>query len=156
IPTEKRTTIYDSQVRGLGLKIEASGHRSFFWFRKLRGKPTWKTLGGYPELSIEKARAAAQRLNSDSADWKAAGYVGPRPAERRTAPTLNDVLKLYIERHLRVKAKDPDRAEKSVRHAVKLSGWGSRKLVEIDRDEVETKHRELGTAKGHYHQANRT
>jgi Arm DNA-binding domain len=124
IPTEKRATVYDSRVRGLGLKIEASGHRSFFWFRKLRGKPTWKSLGVYPELSIEKARATAQRLNSDSADWKASGYAGPRPAERRTAPTLNDALRSYVENHLAVKAKDPSRGEKAARYAVNLSGWG--------------------------------
>jgi integrase len=156
VPTEARATIYDTQVRGLGLKIEASGHRSFFWFRKLRGRPTWKTLGTYPELSIEKARAASARLNSDSADWKAAGYVGPRPARfaERRAPTLNDVLERYVEEHLMVKAKDPGRGEKAARYAVKLSGWGSRKLVEIDRGDVGAKHRHLGKARGHY-RANR-
>jgi hypothetical protein len=50
---EKRTTIYDDEVRALGLRLEASGRRTFFWFRSVAGKLTFKTIGSFPDVSLE-------------------------------------------------------------------------------------------------------
>jgi hypothetical protein len=36
-PKEKRAMYHDMQVRGLGVLVQPTGHRSFFWFRKVRG-----------------------------------------------------------------------------------------------------------------------
>ena len=45
-PSGKRVTVYDQIVNGLGILVQPTGHKAFFWFRKVNGKPTWKKLRG--------------------------------------------------------------------------------------------------------------
>ncbi len=63
-PKEKRAVFYDV-TRGLGLLVQPTGHKSFFWFRKVNGDPTWKTIGEFPDLTIEQARAKAAEYNGN-------------------------------------------------------------------------------------------
>src|SRR5260370_37724944 len=109
-PAEKRVIVYDSQTRGLGVMVTPTGHRSFFWFRKIARYPTWRTIGQYPDLSVEQARARASEYNSDSATWKSKNYEGPSPFERRAEVTLAAALEEYSEKHLKAKSQHPDRA----------------------------------------------
>lgn len=149
-PKEARAVYHDTQERGLGLLVQPTGHKSFFWFRKVRGRPTWKTIGAFPDLSIENARAKAQEYNSSVARWKADEYAGPAPLERRKSPTLGSILDDYLERHLKANAKNPDRAVKHTRWQFNryLSAWKDRKLGEISRDDVRALHSEIGSKDG--------
>src|SRR6266404_1053390 len=79
VPAEKRTILYDTQVRGLGVMVQPTGHKSFFWFRKVRGYPTWATIGAFPDLTVENARAQAAERNAKLARWKADEYQGDDP-----------------------------------------------------------------------------
>jgi hypothetical protein len=64
LPTPgKKTIYYDAQVRGLGLLVQTTGHRAFFWFRKVQTRAVWKTIGSWPDLSVENARATPQDYN---------------------------------------------------------------------------------------------
>ena len=95
LPSEKsRSLYYDFQTRGLGVMVQPTGHRAFFWFRKVRGQPTWKTIGLFPDLSIENARARAAELNSAVAAWKAADFRGDHPLTPRRELTLGAVLRI--------------------------------------------------------------
>src|SRR2546425_5880030 len=82
-PKEKRTIVYDTQTRGLGVMVQRTGHKSFFWFRKVCGYPTWQTIGAFPDLTVENARAQASELNTKLARWKAANYEGDDPFKQR-------------------------------------------------------------------------
>src|SRR6185437_7196286 len=146
---QTRATYYDTQVRGLGLLVQPSGHKAFFWLRKVQGYPTWKTIGAFPDLSIENARAKAQEYNSSIAKWKADDYEGPAPLERRGSPTLGDILDDYIERHLRANAKNPGRAIKHTRWQFDryLASWRDRKLTSIRREHVRDLHSKIGSRK---------
>jgi integrase len=152
-PKTKRVTYHDSQTRGLGLLVQPSGHRSFFWFRKVQGYPTWKTIGAFPDLTVEQARDHVAGLNSSIAKWKASGYEGPSPIKKRHGvPTLGDVLKDYVQRHLKSHAKNPERAEK---HTVwqfdhYLARWRDRTLGSISRTDVRLLNREAGENYGNY------
>ncbi len=133
----------------LGLLLQPTGRASFFWFRKVRGYPTWKTIGRFPDMTIENARAAAQKYNTDLANWRLANYEGPSPFERQGTPTLQSVLDDYIERHLKANAKNPDKAVKHARWQFDhyLSDWKMRKLSEIRREDVRNIHAEIGSRK---------
>ena len=65
----KRTNLYDVKVNELGLKLETSGRKTFFWFRAVAGKPTWRTIGVWPDVALETARQHAQQLNVTLAMW---------------------------------------------------------------------------------------
>src|SRR5258708_28250772 len=151
-PKEKRVIVYDSQTRGLGMMTTPTGHKSFFWFRKLAGYPTWRTIGQHPDLSIEQARAKASEYNSDSADWKSKNYEGASPFERRRELTLNVALEDYVEKHLKAKSKNPD-------HAVKDTKWQidkysaslkSRTLSSIRREHLRLLHSSVGEKHGKF------
>lgn len=151
-PKEKRVIVYDSQARGLGVMCTPTGHKSFFWFRKLAGYPTWRTIGQYPDLSIEQARAKASEYNSDSAEWKAKNYEGASPFERRRELTLSVALEDYVEKHLKTKSKDPDHAVKDTKWQIDkyAASLKSRTLSSIRREHLRLVHSSVGEKHGKF------
>lgn len=152
-PDKKRRTVYDSKTRGLGLLIQPTGHRSFFWFRKVQGYPRWHTIGPFPDLSVENARAKADELNSELASWKADDYEGRSPKlEKRTEPSLGELNDDYCDRYLRHRAKNPVRAEKEVKQtfANHVEPWRDRRLGSITRANVRDLHASVAEKSGPY------
>jgi len=152
LPTdrESRVAYHDARVPGLGVMVQPTGNRVFFWFRKLRGRRTWKTLGEFPAMTVEQARDKAQEINALVAKWKASDYEGPSPFEKRGDPTLEKIIEDYIVKHLRAHAKNPERAEAGVRWTAKryLAPLLNRKMSAIRRDDVRRLHAEIGTENG--------
>jgi integrase len=151
-PSEKYATYYDEQARGLGLVVQTTGHRAFFWFRKVQGHPTWKTIGTFPDLSIENARARADEYNTSIANWKSKEYEGLGPFEKPKSSTLSVVFEDYLARHLSVNSKNTDRAAKDTRWQFDrfLTSWKNRKLSSIRREHVRDLHDKVGRNNGHY------
>jgi integrase len=145
-PGAGRTIIYDSQVRGLGVVVQPSGSKSFFWFRRIAGTPTWRTIGACDELAIEQARRFAAEWNSKLAVWRASDYSGPGPLENRRDVTFGEAVTDYIARHLSVNAKSPEKAADYCRWQVAryLSQWNARKLHSIRREDCRALHQDLG------------
>jgi integrase len=141
-PRSKRFTVYDEGVRGLGILVQPTGHKAFFWFRKVNGKPTWKTIGDFPSLSIENARMKASEYNAALARASADGFQHKVPLfEKRRAPlTVGDALKDYIERHLKTDAvKNPTRASEGAQWQFDryLPDWKNTRLDAITKEAVE-------------------
>jgi integrase len=134
----ERVGYNDTKIPSLGVLVSYAGTKTFFWFRKVRGRRTYRTIGDFPDLSIENARDAANELNTKLAKWKASGYEGPSPFEKRHDLTLGSVLEDYIERHVKSEAKNPDRSIYGLRWGFKkyLNHWRDRKLSTIDGDQV--------------------
>jgi integrase len=154
-PKAKRALYYDSITRGLGINVQPSGHRSFFWFRKVQGTPTWKTLGSFPELGLDAARARAEVLNGQILRWKSEDYEGPFPLNRsRQGLTLNDLLEDYVSKRLRARARRPDRAVEAARSLFKhISQWSDRRLTMISKQDIRLLHAKIGST--HKTRANR-
>jgi integrase len=141
---------YDVKTRGLGVMVQPTGHKAFFWFRKVRGRPEWKTLGDFPDLSVENAREKASERNAKLARWKAADYEGPNPFEQKRDLTLGGLADDYIERQVKPHAARPDRAAPAAEWMLNayLSAWKHRRLGAIQRADVLSLHKELGEKKG--------
>jgi len=154
---KKRALYYDSQTRGLGVMVQRTGHRSFFWFRKVQGRAKWITIGDFPELSVENAREHAAKRNAAIAQWKARDYEGIHPINRPRDLTLNALFEDYLDRRLKAHAKDPDRAIRSARYQFNayLAGWRERKLGTISRADVRFLQTDVGEKNGKV-TANRT
>ena len=69
-PAEKRIGYRDTAVKELGVLCQVSGHKSFFWFRKVRGRPTWKTIGSIEDVPLDDARDQARAWSVAAAAWK--------------------------------------------------------------------------------------
>jgi integrase len=150
--TTKRVEIHDGH--GLYLVIQPSGHKSWAFRYRSRGKSRKLSLGPYgkaPAIGVTKARALAAaelvkvRTGGDPA----------RDRRRETADTFGAVARLFVERYARPKNRswketarllglipDPERAEKDdvatfiVRKNSAVDRWGSRKVSDIRQADV--------------------
>jgi integrase len=158
-------------IKGLALGVGSTGAKTFYLYRKIDGKPERIRLGVYPDLSIEKARDRAEKLNREIAE-------GANPAqtkrEHRAEPTLGEAMEHYIERHCKVEGKkrwrevkaqfdrylgrvDPNACKPRGRAPSKPDcsvDWSRRKLSSIRNAELKRLKADIGAA-GHRTQANR-
>lgn len=95
----KRVFHSDHKVRGLQLLLQPSGHKHFYLYRKIRGRPERISLGTYPDLSVDAARRKAEHFNAKIAE-------GDDPSEvmrkQRDQETFQDLYDMYMERHAKV------------------------------------------------------
>ena len=149
-PTQGRALYHDAQTRGLGLLLQASGFRSFFWYRKIHGQPTWKTIGPFPEWTVEQARGKAAEYN---AHWA----QGKEPFAKTNTETFGAVFERYVQQHLGTDAKNPEKAKRAATGDVKryCASWNARRLESIAHEHVRAQHRKILEEHGPY-AANRT
>jgi integrase len=159
LPTpEKRVSYRDAQMKELGLLVHPSGHKSFFWYRQVRGRPIWKTIGAVENIALDDARDQARALSVAVTKWKNNNYEGDNPlSPPRGEPTLGELNEHYVEHHLLAHSKNPERAAYDARWSFGryLAGWRNRKLGDIRRTDVGDLHRDITKKNGPY-AANRT
>lgn len=158
-----RATYYDTEVLGLQLRLTDRGVKSFCVFRRSkRGRPERITIGRFPTLSVEQARAKAKRYLADLGEGVS---VSARLRnETAVGKTLSDVHREYLSSRgvsiIMVNREDGKLVERpqleanaklkafTARDYVKLmtkqfADWRAKPIVSITRDMVETRHREL-------------
>jgi integrase len=147
--SEKRLVYLDTKEPGLRIRVEPTGTKSFFWQRKVNGERTKKSIGRFPDLTVEQARNKARDFNSQNAKWKSDDYTPEEnPFERTDVPTLEEVLSDYIAKRC-PKRKRPDLAAKSDREEGDryLAPLLKKRLNQISRQDVQRLHVEIGSRK---------
>lgn len=147
----KERFIRDDVVRGLGVRVTASGAKSFIFEARIKGRPRRMTLGGWPDLTVVLARQKATEIRGRIA-------LGEDPATEaeaaRKEPTFGDLTDMYLERHARPHKRSAKQDEYNIARYVP-NGWKSRRLSDISRSDVARLHAKIGETCGHY-AANRT
>uniref|UniRef100_UPI001C43A166 Arm DNA-binding domain-containing protein n=1 Tax=Salmonella enterica TaxID=28901 RepID=UPI001C43A166 len=96
-PAERGQIEYgDTIVNGLRIRIGTSGVKSFCISRKRNGKFIRATLGRFPDLTIDNARAKALEMLGDVATTGKNPNVEKRVNEKASV-TLADALDAYIK-----------------------------------------------------------
>lgn len=151
VPHQGRVTYYDSRSH-LGLRVDANGVKSFFWFRTgPQGKPIFRSLGTHPITLIDTARATANELQGKLEGWRAKGYAGNDPfAELEAAGTFQDLVDRYIAKRVKGHAARPEKAEKAVRWMVDkyLPDWTAKPLTWFTKKEVRARHLKIANEAG--------
>lgn len=131
----------DTVVNGLRIRVGVSGTKSFCVSRKKNGKFFRATLGRFPALSVENARAKALEVMGSMALSGQNPNIQKRTNER-AAVTLQDALNTYIlSREHRLK---PATAKQYRSILGNYSGdWLSQPLAYITRDRVEARHKAI-------------
>lgn len=139
IPATGRTYTYDDATPSLAVCVTATGHRAFYLYKRVGGRPERIHIGPFPDLTVEQARRKADELKGEIAQ-------GQNPAKRnrdaRGAMTFGELFERYIER-----AKSRDRrtwAGDQRQFDCHLSGWKARKLATITRADVARLHAKVG------------
>ena len=146
----KRTFYYDTKVRGLRVSLTDKGSITFIVYRKVNGKPERITLGRYPDLSIESARAKAFEINSQIAQGK---NPNQEKSKLRAELTFKELFELYLERYAKPHKKSWSNDYNQYR--LYLSHWDKRKISSIHKSDIEAIHAKIDTNHGPY-VANRT
>lgn len=82
-PPEREAVLWDTTVRGLGLRVRPTGRRTWIVHRRLRGGVFKRTLGTFDSLTIDDARRGARALIAGTA-----GGDAPAPLMRTFAPAF--------------------------------------------------------------------
>lgn len=140
----QRYTYYDTKIAGLGLRVTATGTKTFIVRRRQPGGEAERiTLGTFPILTVEQARKMAQETNS-------AIVRGENPNDKKRALreelTLEGLYDLYLDNHIKARGKRTKNPESYWK--LYLSPWAKRKLFAIKRADVRALHLRLGREKG--------
>jgi integrase len=161
-PKRGSITLWDADhrdaIRGFGLRIFAptkrhpSGARSFFINYRVDGFERRHTIGPYPTWSTAAARAEAKEL---SRRINAGEDPAREKAERRDAPTVQDLMDRYIEEHLPTKAQGRRALdERRMLAEIGKSLGVERRVADIHHGDVQHLHKMI-TASGRPVRANR-
>lgn len=140
-PRATRRTIYEDNAHGLGslgLRISPAGSKAWVYTYTFGGRVRHMTLGRYPIMGVADAHAAfgAATLLREKGQDPGSQLVQQR-ADARTAPTVAELVELYLELYARPKKKSAPRDEAILRREV-IPLWGSEKAENITRRDAVT------------------
>lgn len=140
IPEKNRVTYHDAKFPGLKLRVSNNGRMTFALRANLHGKTVRVTLGSFPKIAVDDARTKAKKRLSIVADGKNPNAL--KKADTARAVTLDDCLKEYVKSRTNLK----DSTATSYRNILNkhVEEWLDKPLLEIKRDDVEKKHKEIG------------
>ncbi len=137
-PQKGQDEYWDTEAKGLALRVSYAGTKSWTVMTRLRGKQRRYKLGQYPELSLAAARSKAR-------DYKVSAQAGLDPEEaqkraredaaRRQRDNFAAVADLYIEKHLPKLSRGHEVAQTIRRELIPY--WGSSPIGDIDHRDVE-------------------
>ena len=132
-PTTKQRDVWDSSLRGLGIRVSPNGSKTWtLRYRIGRRLRRWTIPGAYPVLSLADARKLAREALRDVA-------LGHDPAlekaGRRQADTVGDFAKTYIAEHAKPRKKSWKVDQMRLNIDV-LPAWQHRLMKDITRRDV--------------------
>ena len=138
--TGKRAYYNDDRQPGLQLAVTDRGTKTFYLYRKIKGKPTRIKLGPFPGTTIEQARRAAHKAMGKIADG-----INPNTEKRNEqikSVTLGQVFEAYKKDRKALKAKTLYDYERMLEMA--FPDWKNRPLLSISKDMISRRHSKLG------------
>lgn len=135
---DERYILWDTELKGFGVRVETSGTKSFLVRYRHLGRRRFISLGRFGEITPEQARLLAQKALSRVRE-------GADPADQRTqdrgAITVRGLVEQFLDEHVDKKRKPKTATEyRSVLERYLLPKFGSRKAQEIQRAELAKLH----------------
>jgi len=147
IPTKGQRFLRDSELKGFAVRVTAGGSKSFCFEKRIKGRSVRRTIGPYPDLSVEKARRQAHI-------WLGLLAEGKNPFKEdddraRTKLTLKFVFADYIKARKSLKPQTVIDYQQLIDRAFR--DWRNQSLSEITKSMVQQRHGWLGRRNGpHY------
>jgi len=141
IPEGKRVEYQDTELNGLRLRVTPGGVKSFSVVKYQRGEFIRATLGRFPTVTVDQARAKALELLGEVS----ATGINPNDARREreySRVTLGEALTEYLDsRAHRIKATTRQQYQTMLSN---FSGdWLPQPLANISRERVELRHKAI-------------
>lgn len=145
----KREVYYDTKVPHLALRVSDKGTKTFMIYRWVDGRALKRTLGRFPQISIEQARKLAEQTN-----FQLTQGIDPLEEKReaREELTLSELFEHYMNGYARGRCTTADDMEKNFERY--FGHWNRRKLSSISKMDVQRQINKLAED-NHFHRANR-
>lgn len=140
-PNGRDYFVWDSEIPGFGLRVFASGRRSYVIQYKIDGRTRRMSLGAHGVLTPESARQKAKRLLVQVID-------GQDPADTRKTErqgiTVSDLCERYYKEHVLIHNK-PNTAKECRRliNARIIPALGAIKITKLSRQDVIKLHQSM-------------
>lgn len=135
-PATGRIEHYDGRIPGFGLRVNASGTKTFFLVGRHNGSFRRISLGRYPSLTLEKARRKANDAISAFADGEDP-QAEKRAARQVAADQFETVVTSFVENHCRQNNRASTAAEtERLLRSVFVPIWARRPVSEIRKADV--------------------
>ncbi len=149
-PSAARYVLWDSELKGFGVRVERSGLKSFLVRYRHLGRRRFLSLGRFGEITPEQARLLAQKALSKVRE-------GADPADERSqdreAITVKKLVVRFLADHVEQKRKSKTATHyRSILEGYLVPKYGSKKAQELTRADMAKLH--LGMKHAPY-QANR-
>jgi len=131
-PKQGRAAYLDSVVRGFGLRVTSTGHKSWFLNYRKAGRMRRWTIGGYPAMPLVTAR---EKADTGLREIAQGGDPAGGKADSHRAPTFKQMAHAYIERWAKPN-KRTWRKDRAIIARELVSRFGSRKAASIQRGEI--------------------
>lgn len=132
------TLFWDDALPGFGLRITATGVRSFIVQKRINGKGHRSTLGRYGVLTPEQARREAQKFLGQIA--QGVDPIAAKVKARAESVTLKEALNTYFE----TRTLKPSTI-RDIQQAFKgFEDWANKPLSSITREMISKRHHALG------------
>lgn len=118
-PGAKEYDIWDSKVKGFGVRVSPKGTKTFVLLFRFEGRPRRYTIARYPDLSLADARDKAQ-----DAKGKIANGVDPQAEKTKEKRKLSDRVDALVGQFIEAECKGEAFAKSGI------PKWDSWKLVE--------------------------
>lgn len=130
--------VYDSDVKGFGVRLTAGGSRAFILNYRIHGRERRYTIGQFPSWSVRAAREEAASLKRDIDRGR--DPMGERE-EARAAPLVAELADRYLSDHAAAKKKPRSVEEdrRNIRLHVKPR-LGKLTVASVTRDDIARLH----------------
>ena len=139
-PKVAQAFIRDDQLLGFALRITRAGAKSFILEKRIQGQVKRITLGRYPEITTEQARAKAQQMLGEIATG-----INPITKQKETNTrgiTLHTAFEDYLTARKSLKATTLTDYQRVMRET--FPDWQKKPLKSITKDMVAKRHSERG------------
>ncbi len=141
-PSGKNDVVFhDEALPGLQLRVWASGKKVFTVRCKLDGKAKRVSLGQYPAMTIEQARAKARQELAHIFDGIDPNAL--KKADRAKKITVGQCLEDYLSTRSNLKESTATTYRNALNQHV--PSWMNKPLLWVTRDRIEAKHKEIGS-----------
>ena len=130
----KSPIFMDDEVIGFGLQVRETGRRSFTLDYMFEGRRRRLYIGDFPDWSTAAAREQAKLIKREVDQGLDPLAVRD---ERRTAPTVKDLIERYLTEHVPRLAPDSASDYRSMMMTYVMPVWGHRKVIDIRRCDVD-------------------
>jgi integrase len=137
----------DQRAAGFGLRLHSGGSKSWFIDYRLNGRQRRYTIGPYPRWSADAARERAKELRK--AIDRGFDPAGDK-RDRRTAPTVEDLIDRFVADHQPRKAHTPARLRDENRMLALIGARLGKhsKVTDIHGGDIADMHRKMTEANG--------